>query len=108
VGGLRWLFLGQKHPVRAVTIDEIIKEFGLGRIDLLKIDVEGSEKEIFDNSEAWISSVDVICVELHDRFKAGCSRSFFTAVTDFTIELRRNEDVLVARPDSPLAPITQW
>jgi FkbM family methyltransferase len=95
------------QAVRAVTIDEIIKEFCLDRVDLLKMDVEGSEKEIFDSAETWLPSVDVICVELHDRFKNGCSRSFFRAVSDFSIELRRNEDVLVARPDSPLVPITQ-
>jgi FkbM family methyltransferase len=91
--------------VRAVTIDEIEQEFGLDRIHLLKVDVEGSEKEIFSTADSWISSVDAICIELHDRFKIGCSRSFFMAVQDFPIELHRNEDVLVARADSQLAPV---
>ena len=91
--------------VRAVTIDEIRKEFGLDRIHLLKVDVEGSEKEIFSTADSWISSVDAICIELHDRFKIGCSRSFFMAVQDFPIELNRNEDVLVARADSQLVPV---
>jgi FkbM family methyltransferase len=91
--------------VRAVTLDEIRQEFGLDRIDLLKVDVEGSEKEIFHTAGSWLPYVDVICIELHDRFKAGCSRSFFKAVEDFPIEVRRNEDVLVARPDSRLVPL---
>jgi FkbM family methyltransferase len=91
--------------IRAVTIDEIRQEFGLDRIHLLKVDVEGSEKEIFSTADAWISSVDAICIELHDRFKIGCSRSFFMAVQDFPIELHRNEDVLVARADSQLVPV---
>ena len=88
--------------VRAVTIDEVIKEYDLERIDLLKVDVEGSEKEIFGDASAWISMVDTICIELHDRFKSGCSRSFFGAVDEFPIEMRRNEDVLVARAGSQL------
>lgn len=91
--------------IRAVTIDDIRQEFGLDRIDLLKVDVEGSEKEIFSTADSWISSIDAICIELHDRFKIGCSRSFFMAVQDFPIELHRNEDVLVARADSPLVPV---
>jgi FkbM family methyltransferase len=91
--------------IRAVTIDEIRQEFGLDRIHLLKVDVEGSEKEIFSTADSWISSVDAICIELHDRFKIGCSRSFFTAVQDFPIELHRNEDVFVARADSQLVPV---
>jgi FkbM family methyltransferase len=91
--------------VRAVTIDEIRQEFGLDRIHLLKVDVEGSETEIFSTADSWISSVDAICIELHDRFKIGCTRSFFMAVQDFPIELHRNEDVLVARGDSQLVPV---
>jgi FkbM family methyltransferase len=91
--------------VRAVTIDEIKQEFSLDRIHLLKVDVEGSEKEIFSTADSWIPSVDAICIELHDRFKIGCSRSFFMAVQDFPIELHRNEDVLVARADSQLVPV---
>jgi FkbM family methyltransferase len=91
--------------VRAVTLDQIIKEFSLDRIDLLKVDVEGSETEIFATANSWISAVDVICAELHDWFKPGCSRSFYQAVGEFPIELRRNEDVLVARAESRLNPI---
>lgn len=91
--------------IRAVTIDDIRREYSLDKIDLLKVDIEGSEKEIFANAESWISSVDAICIELHDRFKTGCSRSFYRAVDDFPIELRRGEDVLVARGYSRLVPI---
>jgi hypothetical protein len=82
-------------------------EFNLDRIDLLKIDVEGSEKEIFADSKSWISAVDAICVEFHDRFKPGCCRSFFGAVEEFPIELWSAKDVaMVARTDSRLVPIT--
>ncbi len=34
-------------PVRAVTVTDVMREFGLGTIDLLKVDIEGSEKELF-------------------------------------------------------------
>ena len=46
----------------------------------------------------WLGQVDAICIELHDWFKAGCSRSFFAAVEDFSVEAWRGENVLVARP----------
>jgi FkbM family methyltransferase len=95
------------EPVRAVTVTDILREYDLERIDLLKIDVEGSEKEIFSTSEPWISSVEAICMELHDRFKAGCSSSFFRAVKDFPIELRRGEDVLVMRDHSRLGSLPE-
>jgi FkbM family methyltransferase len=91
-------------PVRAVTVTDVIREFGLGTIDLLKVDIEGSEKELFAVAGGWIGNVDAICMELHDRFKPGCSRTFFQAVEDFAIEMRRGEDVLVLREGSRLAP----
>ncbi len=91
-------------PIRAVTVTDVMREFGLGTIDLLKVDIEGSEKELFAAPDDWIEHVDAICMELHDRFKPGCTRTFFGAVTDFAIELRRGEDVLVLRDRARLAP----
>lgn len=84
--------------VRAVTVDELIRDHQLERINLLKVDIEGSEKELFAAPAPWLGQVDAICVELHDWFKAGCSRSFFAAVEEFSVEAWRGENVLVARP----------
>ena len=81
----------------AVTVPDILRDHGLDRIGLLKLDVEGSEKELFDHCASWISKVDGICLELHDRFKPGCSRAFYKAIDDFPLELRRGEEVLVLR-----------
>jgi FkbM family methyltransferase len=102
-GGGRQSTLGS---VPAVTVTDVMREYTIDRIDLLKLDVEGSEKEIFSNSSEWIGRVDAICLELHDRFKAGCSRSFFNAVKEFPIEVWRGEDVLVARDQSRLTQPT--
>lgn len=83
--------------VRAVTIGDIIREYGLERIDLLKVDIEGAEKELFTEPGPWLAQVDAICIELHDWFKVGCTRTFFAAVEDFDVEAWRGENVLVAR-----------
>jgi FkbM family methyltransferase len=39
--------------VRAITIDDIIREHSLDRIDLLKVDIEGAEKELFGQPGPW-------------------------------------------------------
>jgi FkbM family methyltransferase len=83
--------------VRAITIGDIIRDYGLDRIDLLKVDIEGAEKELFSEPGPWLSQVDAICIELHDWFKVGCTRTFFAAVSDFDVEAWRGENVLVAR-----------
>ncbi|MDR2474930.1 MAG: FkbM family methyltransferase [Bacteroidales bacterium] len=72
-----------ENSLRAVTIDTVLKKYGFEnqRIDILKIDVETSEKYIFaSNYETWLSKAKVIFVELHDVLEKGCSQAFFTAI----------------------------
>lgn len=63
--------------VRGMTIDEIA---GTDRIDILKLDVEGAEKELFEHDPAWLANVGVLMIELHDRFKPGCSKALYSAL----------------------------
>jgi FkbM family methyltransferase len=51
--------------VRACTLDEIVASCGLARIDLLKIDIEGAERDVFARSPDCLSQVGVIIIELH-------------------------------------------
>jgi FkbM family methyltransferase len=96
---------GQRHStVPALTVGDIIQEFQIDKIDLLKLDIEGSEKEVLSASAPWIEQVDAMSVELHDRFKPGCSRALFSATPDFPIERYRQEKILVLRASSPLIP----
>lgn len=88
---------GSVQRVRCLTVAELMSEYDLKWIDLLKVDIEGAEKEVFDSPEEWIGSVGAIAIELHDRIKAGCSRSFYGAVTAFPLEQCRRETVFVAR-----------
>jgi len=67
--------------VAAVTIPEILAETGAERIDLLKIDIEGAEKELFsDGWEEWLPRIGRIVIELHDRLVPGCSTAFYQAI----------------------------
>jgi len=83
--------------VATVTIDELLRHHAAPAIDILKMDIEGAEVEIFENPSAWIDRVRVIMVELHDRFRPGCSRALWLAARDFPHEEHRGETVLLAR-----------
>jgi FkbM family methyltransferase len=93
--------------VDAITVSDLINNYGVDRVNLLKLDIEGSEKEVLSNARSWIDRVDAISIELHDRFKPGCTRAFFGAVADFPIELRRGEKILVVRDGSPMGLVLQ-
>lgn len=90
--------------VAAVDIPQLMREHGLDHIDILKIDVEGAEREIFRHAQGWIDRVGVIAVELHDRLRPGCSRAFYNATNAFETEMHKGENVIVARAGLLTAP----
>ena len=59
---------------------ELIKKYGDPYY--IKIDIEGSEKEIFSDPQAkeWIQKSKIISCELHDRMVEGCSDAFHDAI----------------------------
>ena len=67
------LFLGSKFkkatfPCRLRTLSEIVDEEGVARIDLLKVDVEKSEREVLAGirEEHW-GRIRQVVVEVHDE-----------------------------------------
>ena len=62
--------------VPTITIDGIMADYGLDFIDMLKLDIEGSEKEVLESSSRWIDRVGILIVEMHDHLREGCSRAF--------------------------------
>jgi FkbM family methyltransferase len=69
------------QQVRAITMDTVMRETGIHSIDLLKVDIEGAEIEVFESC-TWISNVRVIAIELHDRVRPGCSSLVKSAASD--------------------------
>lgn len=56
--------------IRAITLTELVEKYGLREISLLKIDVEGSEKQIFLSAGANLDFLKItkyIAIEVHDE-----------------------------------------
>lgn len=85
------------HEVQGMTVDTIMREQGIDHIDVLKIDIEGSEREVFRDPSSWIDKVDTLIVELHERLKLGCNRSFYNGTNGFDDEWVRGENVYLTR-----------
>jgi FkbM family methyltransferase len=66
--------------VEGLMISEIISDNGFEKNVILKLDIEGSEKEVFSNSESWINKVRIIIVELHDYIVPGATKTFFDSI----------------------------
>ena len=73
----------------------VLSPAGAGRVDLLKVDIERSELEVFDSSSAsWLPKVRNICIELHGD---DCKEVFMHALKDFEYDLSSSEELTVCR-----------
>ena len=53
--------------VRTLSMRTLLKEFSIERIDILKIDIEGMEKRLFEGDITWLEQVRYILVEFHSE-----------------------------------------
>jgi len=71
----------KEGTIQGLTISAIMKKYEIPTVDLLKLDIETSEKYLFEkNYEGWLPQVRAILIELHDRILPGCGRAFFHAI----------------------------
>jgi hypothetical protein len=79
------------HPAHAddenvvpnVTINELYKANASFFPFIVKIDIEGAEKDLFSGNTEWVARTPLVIVELHDWMlpKDGMSRSFLQCIS---------------------------
>lgn len=90
--------------VPATTIDDLYRRLSLRRVHLLKMNIEGSEREAIQGMGESLKRTEVLCISCHDFLaqKAGDARlRTKTLVRDF---LQRNGFKVVERNESGLPP----
>jgi FkbM family methyltransferase len=88
---------GSVVTVEGITIGDLLKMSGEQTIDILKLDVEGAEKEIFSAPDcSWLSKTKVLIIELHDRMVPGCSAALEKALEGYSFRrMVRGEDLIL-------------
>jgi FkbM family methyltransferase len=75
---------GNEKTTEGISLTALMQQYNLTHIDILKIDIEGSEKEVFSSGyEDWPPKTKCLVIELHDRMKPGCSDSVFAAIGNY-------------------------
>jgi FkbM family methyltransferase len=80
-----------ENTIPAISLTDIMKEENVDVLDIVKLDIEGAEKMVFDNNfESWLPRTRLLIVELHDRMQPGSSKSVFNAIAkyDFICETK--------------------
>jgi FkbM family methyltransferase len=98
-----WGFRVEEAPpgsgIRALGMGDVLAQFCNRGPLALKIDIEGSEVELFSTSEAWIDQADSMVIELHDRFRPGCTAALDAAVQGRGFERSvSGESIVLRRP----------
>jgi FkbM family methyltransferase len=83
--------------VEAVTLDGLLDDYKWPDVDILKIDIEGAELELFQNSAQWIHRVNAIIIEAHDAKRRGSTAELFSAARDFDAFIHGEHHVLIRR-----------
>ena len=89
-------FKGDK--VLAFSIPALIEKYNLQKIDIMKIDIEGAEKDLFcSDSLSWMDIVKNLIVELHDDIVPGCSRAFYQSLNRFNFNQSISHEKIVIK-----------
>jgi len=84
------------NTIEAITLAELIQQYNISVIDILKVDIEGSEKEVFSEGyEQWLGNTKCLIIEVHDGLKKGCSKAVFKATTFFNFSFKRKGENLI-------------
>jgi len=100
--------LSDKNAIEALSIPAILKRYQWNQIDVLKIDIEGSEIEVLSTSNEWLNSVNIMLIELHDRFRFGCTSALEKAILSFNFEVESAGEKQLLRNKSPRPITKKW
>ncbi len=87
-----------ENSIRALSIKEILEKYKWDEIDILKMDIEGAEANVFkEASNEWLPKVRLIFLELHDNIQKDCSKNVFKALIehDFRVDIMGENIVLI-------------
>jgi FkbM family methyltransferase len=72
--------ISAEPSVEGITIPQLLEQQRIDGIDLLKIDIEGAEGELFRGDTSWLTRVRHLCIELHDD---DCRQAFEHALQPY-------------------------
>lgn len=86
----------EEADLKAFSISYLMKENKLEVIDILKIDIEGSEKEVFTGLDAdisFMSKTKCIAIEIHDEFD--CRDTIYKILKEYNFDFFESGELTI-------------
>ena len=91
--------------IDSISINEIVKKNNLRSIDLLKIDIEGSEKQLFKKNDSDVDFLNItkfIAIEIHNEFNI--KEHIENLLTERGFSLSESGEYLIGKNELLTAP----
>ena len=86
---------GEPKEIDGISLNDVVESSSKKWIDLLKIDIEGGERELFASGfESWLSRTRTIVIETHGP---ECREVFLQAVKPYGFKVQEAEYVMIGR-----------
>jgi FkbM family methyltransferase len=71
---------GEPGAFKATTVGSIMDRHGMDTVDVVKVDIETSERFLFAKNTGWLDRVNCVAIEFHDRIVPGCREPVVAAL----------------------------
>jgi hypothetical protein len=82
-----------------------MREFRLESIDILKVDIEGAEIEVFSGCD-WIDRIGLLAIELHEEARPGCT-ALLDSVCHARTKTQKQYVTFYAKQEARTSPLSQ-
>ena len=87
-----------EEAIAGWPMSKIIAHSGFERVDLLKVDIEGAEVELFKGNVDWLQQVRTIAIEFHDNSRTECKFDDLMKRHGFRVVDSSSHTVLALKP----------
>lgn len=99
-------FIDEKKSLPQITMRSLLEDYRIDNIDFLKIDIEGSEFDLFRRDFQWLSRTKLIAMEVHALYEVKGSPVSFGDAADIE-KLLKDNNFQVWLFDSELRPVSK-
>ncbi len=90
--------MSRAETVNGLGMNSILAHSGFDWIDLLKIDIEGGERHLFDGDVGWLDRVRCMTLEFHDRTREESGFDDIINRHGFVVVEQNHHTVVASRP----------
>lgn len=97
----KWAFrvveaIDNTKEFKGYSLDAIMLEHDIKIIDILKMDIEGSEKNVFEqNYQYWLSKTTFGFLELHENYAPGVTDLVHSRLSEFNFKVSKSGENVV-------------